>query len=51
MNFTYLLGAPPDREWGVKKENGEWTGMIRQLQDQDIDIGTGASFHNLAGVN
>ncbi len=39
MNFTYEMGSPEDGEWGIDKE-GNWTGMVGQLQRREIDIGT-----------
>jgi len=41
MNFTYDLGQPEDGEWGalIINSSGLWTGMVGQLQRQDIDIG------------
>ena len=39
LNFTFVLTKPPDGQYGVLKSDGTWTGMIRELQDQRIDIG------------
>ena len=39
MNFTLHMIEPTDGQYGVLK-NGQWTGMIRQLIDQEADIGT-----------
>ena len=39
LNFTYVLTKPPDGQAGVLKSDGTWTGMIRELQEQRIDIG------------
>ena len=31
---------PPDKTWGSLQPNGKWNGMVRQLIDKNIDIGT-----------
>ncbi len=28
MNFTYKMYMPPDGQWGAKREDGTWTGII-----------------------
>ena len=39
MNFTFDgVTKPPDGQWGAKKSDGTWTGMVRELQDQRTDI-------------
>ncbi|XP_067140372.1 glutamate receptor ionotropic, delta-1-like isoform X1 [Centruroides vittatus] len=38
LNFSYSLLIPKDKQWGVKKENGEWTGLIGMLQTKEADI-------------
>ena len=38
LNFTYVLTKPPDGQAGVLKSDGTWTGMIRELQEQRIDM-------------
>ncbi len=39
LNFTFTLTKPPDRSWGSLKKNGSWSGMVRQLQLDNSDIG------------
>ena len=39
MNFTYVLKKPPDGQWGVKKPDGSWTGMIGELLLENADVG------------
>ena len=39
MNFTYDVRQPPDKSYGVIKENGSWSGIIGMLQRKEIDIG------------
>ena len=39
LNFTYVLTKPPDGQGGVLQSDGTWTGMIRELQEQRVDIG------------
>ena len=35
LNFTYTVRST--NEWG-SFDNGTWNGMIRQLQDQEVDM-------------
>ena len=37
MNFTYHVIGPMDQKYG-SVENGQWTGMIRQLVDKEADV-------------
>ena len=39
LNFTFVLKKSPDGQWGTLRSDGTWTGMIRELQDQRVDIG------------
>ena len=39
MNFTYVLKKPPDGQWGVKKYDGSWSGMIGELLLENADVG------------
>ena len=39
MNFTYTLGKPPDGQWGAKQDDGSWSGMVGELQNQRADFG------------
>ena len=40
LNFTYVLKRPPDGQWGSLQSDGTWSGMIRELQEERIDIGS-----------
>ena len=31
MNFTYTMHMPEDGEWGAKREDGSWTGIIGEI--------------------
>ena len=39
MNFTFAASKPPDGGFGSLKPNGNWTGMIGELVNQNADIG------------
>ena len=39
LNFTYTLIKPTDGKFGRLSKDGTWNGMIRLLQDGDVDIG------------
>ena len=40
MNFTYDLGFPRDGSWGAfNKDTGEWSGIIGDIFDGDVDVG------------
>ena len=39
LNFTFSLKKPPDGQYGSKKPDGSWTGMINLLQTDQADIG------------
>ena len=34
LNFTYKLRPPPDRQWGAKRADGSWTGIIGELDEK-----------------
>ena len=38
MNFTYTVIVPPDGEYGVIKPDGRWSGMVKLLANQEVDI-------------
>ena len=42
MNFTYTVIKPPDGEYGAIQPDGTWSGMVKLLANQDIDIATTA---------
>ena len=39
LNFTYVVKKPKDGAFGNILDNGNWTGMISELQTQEADIG------------
>ena len=39
MNFTFAASKPPDMTFGSLKPDGNWTGMIGELVNQNADIG------------
>ena len=45
MNFTYKLRRPLDGQWGSLKDNGQWTGMIKELLLKEADIGMSNIFY------
>ncbi|XP_021375561.1 probable glutamate receptor [Mizuhopecten yessoensis] len=38
LNFTYIMTEPADKEWGFALDNGSWTGMIGELQREEVDL-------------
>ena len=40
MNFTYTVIVPPDGEYGVIQPDGRWSGMVKLLANQEVDIAT-----------
>ena len=44
LNFTFTVTSPLDKQYGGKKSDGNWTGMIGQLVERDVDVG---KFSNL----
>ena len=40
MNFTYTVIEPPDGQYGALQPDGTWSGMVKLLANQDIDIAT-----------
>ncbi|XP_033761104.1 glutamate receptor-like [Pecten maximus] len=38
LNFTYVMTEPADKEWGFMRDNGSWTGMIGELQREEVDM-------------
>ncbi|XP_053655010.2 probable glutamate receptor isoform X1 [Cherax quadricarinatus] len=36
-NFTYVIHASPDGQWGVPAEGGNWTGVVGQLHQKKAD--------------
>ena len=39
LNFSYTVTTPPDGEWGSKKDDGTWSGMVGQLAAKTVDVG------------
>ncbi|CAL4102797.1 unnamed protein product, partial [Meganyctiphanes norvegica] len=42
LNFTYVVRPPPDGKWGARDENGNWNGMIKMVQDNEVVLGVAA---------
>ena len=43
MNFTYTVVTPPDEQVaGVRKANGEWSGIIGQVVRNEVFMGAAA---------
>ncbi|XP_064594549.1 glutamate receptor U1-like [Liolophura sinensis] len=42
LNFSYIIVEPPDDQWGLKASSGNWTGMIAQLANREVDVMIGA---------
>ena len=38
LNFSYVVSEPPDGQWGIEEKDGNWTGMIRQVQKEEVDF-------------
>ena len=38
LNFSYVVIEPPDGQWGIEEYDGNWTGMIRQVQKAEVDF-------------
>ncbi|KAL3860944.1 hypothetical protein ACJMK2_007039 [Sinanodonta woodiana] len=38
LNFTYELVEPPDGKFGTKRSDGIWTGLVGQLERQEVDM-------------
>ena len=39
LNFTFNgLSKSPDGQWGALQSDGTWTGMVRELQDERMDL-------------
>ena len=34
VNFNYTIKLVGDSKYGSKEDNGEWTGMVRELMDR-----------------
>ena len=40
LNFSYHAIEPSDGQWGAKKSDGKWSGMVGQLEEKVVDFGT-----------
>ena len=38
LNFTYTLQLPRDGKWGRRDEHGKWSGIVRDLMDEEADM-------------
>ncbi|XP_035221212.1 ionotropic receptor 93a-like isoform X2 [Stegodyphus dumicola] len=38
MNFTYEFVIPADEQYGIRLQNGKWTGMIAQIINGEVDF-------------
>ena len=38
MNFSYLIGSPPEALWGSITETGEWNGLVSELVIDKVDF-------------
>ncbi|XP_069957606.1 glutamate receptor U1-like [Cherax quadricarinatus] len=41
MNFTYTYVRPSDELWGIKLDNGSWSGMMGMVVREEVGIGVG----------
>ena len=39
MNFTYITVKPKDGSFGNVQDDGSWTGIVGDLQNEKVDIG------------
>ena len=39
MNFTFESRKPKDGEFGSKRKDGSWSGMVGELIDGSADLG------------
>ena len=39
MNFTYITVKPNDGSFGNVQDDGSWTGIVGDLQNEKVDIG------------
>lgn len=38
IGFDYEIHTPEDKEWGIRKEDGNWTGMLGMLDRGAVDM-------------
>ncbi|XP_071530509.1 glutamate receptor ionotropic, delta-2-like [Panulirus ornatus] len=41
IEFDYELLRPPDKLWGIKSDNGSWSGMIGMLHREEVEFAIG----------
>ncbi|XP_071536824.1 glutamate receptor ionotropic, kainate 2-like [Panulirus ornatus] len=41
LNFSFAYRRPSDGSWGVKLDNGTWSGMVGMVVKEEVDIGAG----------
>ncbi|XP_069171937.1 glutamate receptor U1-like [Procambarus clarkii] len=41
LNFSYIYLRPPDGSWGLKREDGTWSGMLGMVITQEVDMAVG----------
>ncbi|XP_069190898.1 uncharacterized protein [Procambarus clarkii] len=41
LNFSYIYLRPPDGSWGIKREDGSWSGMVGMVIRQEVDVAVG----------
>ncbi|XP_069190891.1 probable glutamate receptor [Procambarus clarkii] len=41
LNFSYVYLRPPDGSWGIKLDDGRWSGMVGMVIKQEVDIAVG----------
>ena len=39
LNFSYKVTTPSDKEFGIIKSDGSWSGMVGQLATKEADVG------------
>ena len=50
MNFTFESRKPKDGEFGSKRKDGSWSGMVGELIDGSADLGKTFSLCNYAKI-
>ncbi|XP_045612759.2 probable glutamate receptor [Procambarus clarkii] len=48
LNFSYMYLRPPDGSWGIKRNDGTWSGMMGMVIRQEVDVAVG--FFGISGV-
>lgn len=42
LNYTYKVVSPSDESFGIKQSNGQWNGIVGQLQRNEVTLGATA---------